>query len=74
MCNENQICEKPPLSTRLCAHPRCNEVIYRDTLDKDTGFILPELNDTTYFCSKLCALEVLGNKIYFNMAAKRVRY
>lgn len=71
---ENQVYEKPPLSTRLCDHPRCQEVIYRDTLDKDTGFVLPELPSGIYFCSKLCALEVLGNKIYFNMAAKHSRY
>jgi hypothetical protein len=69
----NQVIEKPPLSTTKCAHPRCQEFIYRDTLDKDIGYALPEMIGR-YFCSKLCALEVLGNKIYFNMAQKGVRY
>ena len=50
--------EKQLIMTRRCALISCSEVIYRDTLDKDTAF---ELDDELgyYYCSRFCALESL---------------
>lgn len=70
---EETILQKNPIMTTKCRHPRCFEIIYRDTLDKDLGYQLPKI-PTAYFCSKLCAIEVLGNKLYFNMASKGVKF
>ena len=55
-----EIIEKNPCCTILCANIRCQEIIYRDTIDKDPGFYTEEYPGR-YFCSKLCALEVIGS-------------
>lgn len=62
-----------PICTVICAHPRCTEVIYRDTLDKDQGYQIADL-PVKYFCSVKCGQEILNNKLYFNMANKFVKF
>lgn len=62
-----------PIMTRLCDHPRCTEVIYRDTLDKDQGYQIADL-PARYFCSVKCGNQILDNKLYFNMANKQVKF
>ena len=51
------IFRKNPLMTRRCDLPRCEEVIYRDTIDKDEAWAIEGYSITLYFCSKSCAEE-----------------
>lgn len=64
--------EKTLMMTQRCALPPCEEVIYRDTLDKDTGYTIAE-HPGKYFCSKLCALESLRDK-YFHQIDHKHKY
>lgn len=61
-----------PSMTVICSHPRCNEIIYRDTLDKDQGYQIAELL-TRYFCSIKCGNQVKNNLLYLNMARKGLK-
>lgn len=50
-----EVIRKNPLMTRRCAIADCEEVIYRDTLDKDEAWAIEEEERTLYFHSEACA-------------------
>lgn len=48
------------IMTRNCDNPECDEVIYRDTLDKDIAYRVEGVQPK-FTCSIECANEVSAN-------------
>lgn len=46
------------MRTQRCSNPECDEVIYRDTLDKDDAYVLDSVPGK-FFHSQSCAATVL---------------
>lgn len=48
-----------PIGTTPCRNPNCDEIIYRDTLDKDLGYRVSDGNNARYTCSMECGATLV---------------
>jgi hypothetical protein len=55
-CKYQDIEVYDPIATRRCSNLDCDEVIYKDTLDKDHGYTNRLMGRHLVFCSTACAL------------------
>jgi hypothetical protein len=68
------IVKSNPIGTLRCAHPRCEEIIYRDTLDKDEAWQVSNAERNKYTCSEKHAEELSTNNLYWNMSVNNKWY
>lgn len=56
------------IMTRNCDNPECEEVIYRDTLDKDLGYRVSDGKNARYTCSMECGATLVESDELWELA------
>ena len=57
-----------PIGTTACRNPNCDEIIYRDTLDKDLGYRVSDGKEARYTCSMECGASLVDSDELWGMA------
>lgn len=65
---KRQIEPRNPMVTLKCAHPNCDNVIYRDTIDKDDAWRVSDGAIARYVCDMGEAHELADSNLYWDMA------
>lgn len=57
-----------PIGTTACRNPDCDEIIYRDTLDKDLGYRVSDGKNARYTCSMECGAKLVESDVDWELA------
>ncbi len=57
-----------PIGSTACRNPECDEIIYRDTLDKDLGYRVSDGANARYTCSIACGQVLCNNDEFWSLA------